>query len=65
MHNALPQWEARERRRLEILAAVDQAEASLSRGEGRRITTPDEAVELAELIKRRGIARFATEGTKG
>jgi Arc/MetJ-type ribon-helix-helix transcriptional regulator len=31
-------WEERERRRMEILAAVDAAEASLARGEGRIIT---------------------------
>ncbi len=65
MHNALSQWEARERQRLEILAAVDEAEASLARREGRRITTRKEAVELAEQIKRRGIARLAKEGNKG
>ena len=35
---ALSLWEERERRRLEILAAVDEAEASLARGEGRVIT---------------------------
>ena len=31
---ALALWEERERSRLEILAALDEAEASLSRGEG-------------------------------
>jgi len=44
---ALSLWENRERRRAEILAAVDQAEASFSRGEGRRITTRGEAAQLA------------------
>ncbi|MBV9770570.1 MAG: hypothetical protein JOZ32_13430 [Bryobacterales bacterium] len=58
---ALSLWEERERRRLEILVSVDQAEASLTRGEGRTITTPEELKQLAEDIKRRGIGRFAAE----
>ncbi len=33
VQEALSLWEERERRRLEILAAVDKAEASLARGE--------------------------------
>ncbi len=40
-HEALSLWEVRERRRAEILAAVDQAEAA----------------RLADDIKRRGLAR--------
>lgn len=36
-------WEERERRRVEILAAVDQAEASFARGERRRSQTTVEA----------------------
>ena len=51
----------RERRRLEILAAVDQAEASLARGHGRRITAPEEVAQLTEDINRRGVARLAAE----
>jgi Arc/MetJ-type ribon-helix-helix transcriptional regulator len=51
----------RERRRLEILVAVDQAEASLARGKGRRITTHEEVAELAAEIKRPGMARLAAE----
>lgn len=38
VREALALWEVRERRRAEILAAVDAAEASLARGEGRAIT---------------------------
>jgi hypothetical protein len=53
-------WEERERLRLEILAAVDQAEASLARGEGRTITE-ESMRELAEEVKRRGRARLASE----
>jgi Arc/MetJ-type ribon-helix-helix transcriptional regulator len=54
-------WEERERRRLEILVAVDQAEASLARGEGRRITMREEMTQLASDVKRRGMARLAAE----
>ncbi len=58
---ALAMWEDRERRRVEILAAVDQAEASFARGEGRRIETSAEFVQLANEIKRRGMARLGSE----
>jgi putative addiction module CopG family antidote len=57
---ALSLWEERERRRLEILAAVDEAEASLARGEGHAITQ-ESMRELAEGVKRRGRARLAAE----
>jgi putative addiction module CopG family antidote len=57
---ALSLWEERERTRAEILAAVDEAEASLARGEG-RIITQESMRELAEEVKRRGRARFAAE----
>ncbi len=60
--DALAMWEARERRRFEVLASVDQAEASFTRGEGRRITTKQESNQLADEIKRRGLARLAAEG---
>ena len=61
LQEALSLWESRERRRAEILAAVDQAEASFARGEGRSITTRQEAKQLADQIKRRGLSRFAAE----
>ena len=57
---ALSLWEERERTRLEILAAVDAAEASLSRGEG-RIITQQSMRELAEEVKQRGRARLVAE----
>jgi len=57
---ALSLWEERERTRAEILAAVDEAEASLARGEG-RIITLESMRELAEDVKRRGRARLAAE----
>jgi len=60
---ALSLWEERERERAEILAAVDEAEASLARGEG-RIVTEESMRELAGEVKRRGRARLAAEQQK-
>jgi len=57
---ALALWEERERTRAEILAAVDEAEASLARGEGRTITQ-ESMRELSESVKQRGRARLAAE----
>lgn len=63
VQEALAPWEERERRRLEILAAVDEAEASLARGDGREIT--EESMKaLAEEIKQRGRRRLAAERAK-
>jgi putative addiction module CopG family antidote len=60
VQEALALWEERERRRLEILAMVDEAEASLARGEGREIT--EESMKaLAEEIKQRLRRRIAAE----
>jgi Arc/MetJ-type ribon-helix-helix transcriptional regulator len=61
VREAMALWEERERRRLEILAAVDRAEASLARGEGRRIATHEELRQLAGDVKQRGMARLAAE----
>jgi Arc/MetJ-type ribon-helix-helix transcriptional regulator len=58
VEEALALWAERERRRLEILLAVDRSEASLARGEGRRITTQEEAKQLAEDVQRRDLARL-------
>ncbi len=58
---AMSLWEERERRRLEIVAAVEQAEASLARGEGRRITSHEGVTRLTEDITRRGMARLSAE----
>jgi Arc/MetJ-type ribon-helix-helix transcriptional regulator len=60
VQQALSLWEERERARAEILAAVDVAEASLARGEG-RIITEESMRELAEDVKKRGRARLAAE----
>ena len=61
VQEALSLWEQRERTRAEILAAVDVAEASLARGEGRAITTQQSMRELAGEVKRRGRTRLADE----
>jgi len=60
VQEALRLWEERERARAEILAAVDVAEASLTRGEGRAITQQSMR-EFAEEVKQRGRARLAAE----
>ena len=55
---ALALWEERERGRAEILAAIDDAEASLARGEGREITK-ESMRELAQQVTQRGRTRLA------
>jgi putative addiction module CopG family antidote len=57
---ALALWEERERRRREILAAVDAAEASVARGEG-RVYTEETLHELVDGVKQRGRARLESE----
>lgn len=57
---ALALWEERERRRQEILTAVDEAEASLIRDGGRPISK-ESMRRLAEDVKRRGRARLSAE----
>jgi putative addiction module CopG family antidote len=56
LQEALALWEERERARSEILAAVDKAEDSIARGEGRIITRASMRA-LAKEVKRRGRAR--------
>jgi Arc/MetJ-type ribon-helix-helix transcriptional regulator len=59
---AMAIWEERERNRLEILAMVDEAEASLARGDG-RVITADSMQTLAERTKARLRCRIATDHT--
>jgi len=60
VREALALWEERERRRAEILTAVDEAEASIARGDGRPVT--EESIhELARAVKQRGRTRLAVE----
>jgi putative addiction module CopG family antidote len=60
VREALSLWEERERTRAEVLAAVDEAEASFARGEAREIT--EQSVrELADSIQQRGRASLGSE----
>jgi Arc/MetJ-type ribon-helix-helix transcriptional regulator len=56
---ALALWEERERRRLEILAMLDEADASLARGEGIPIT--EESMKALAEAKQRLRRRVAAE----
>ena len=60
VQEALSLWEERERTRAEILTAVDVAEASIARGEGRTITQ-ESMRQLADEVKQRGRNRLAAE----
>ena len=60
VQEAMKLWEERERRRLEIVAMVDEADASLARGEGREFTRETTQV-LADEIKQRLRRRIAAE----
>jgi Arc/MetJ-type ribon-helix-helix transcriptional regulator len=60
VEQALALWEERERARLEILEAVDRAEASLARGHG-LVITADSMQALAERVKRRGRSKLSAE----
>ena len=60
VQEALALWEERERARAEILAAVEVAEASLARGEG-RVITQQSMRDLAAQVKQRGRGRLAAE----
>ena len=60
VQEALSLWEERERKRAEFLETLDNAKASLARGEG-RIITPQSMRELSEEVKQRGRARLAAE----
>lgn len=60
IHEALALWEERERRRTEILAAVDVAEASLTNGQGLPLTE-DSVPELSNRVKGRGRTRLNDE----
>jgi hypothetical protein len=50
----------RSRNRAEVLAAIDEAEASLARGEGRAITR-ETMRQLAGEVKQRGLAQLVSE----
>jgi len=60
VEEALSLWEERERKRVELLASLDDARAALARGEG-RVITPESVRTLAEEVKQRGRSRLAAE----
>lgn len=60
VQEALALWEERERGRVEFRASIDDARASLARGEGRAITQ-ESMRELAAEVRERGRARLIAE----
>ena len=62
VQEALVLWEERERQRAEFLLTLDDARASLSRGQG-RVITQESMRQLAEEVKQRGRARLIAELT--
>ena len=58
VQEAMALWEERERRRAEFHAALSDARESIARGEGIPVTQ-ESMRELAEEVKRRGLARLS------
>ena len=62
VQEALALWEERERQRVEFLLTLDDARASLARGEG-RVITQESMQQLASEVKERGRARLLADLT--
>jgi Arc/MetJ-type ribon-helix-helix transcriptional regulator len=62
VQEALALWEERERQRAEFLLTLDEAKASLARGDG-RVITQESMQQLAREVKERGRARLLAELT--
>ncbi len=60
VEEALSLWEERERMRTEFLSTLNDAKASIARGDG-RIVTQQSMQDLASEVKQRGRDRLATE----
>jgi Arc/MetJ-type ribon-helix-helix transcriptional regulator len=60
VQEALALWDERERQRAEFLLTLDDARASLARGEG-RVITQENMQQLASEVKERGRARLLAE----
>ena len=60
VQEALALWEERERQRAEFLLTLDDARASLARGEG-RVITQENMQQLASEVKERGRGRLLAE----
>ena len=54
-------WEERERRRAELRASLDAAEAAIDAGLGEPAVTRETVQELAARVKERGRARLASQ----
>lgn len=60
VEEALSLWEERERKRAEFLLTLNDAKASIARGEGHAITQQSMR-DLAADVKQRGRARLAAD----
>jgi len=60
VRQALALWEERERQRAEFLLTLNEAKASVDRGEGRDVT-PEAMRQLTAEVKARGRARLLAE----
>jgi putative addiction module CopG family antidote len=60
VEEALSLWEERERKRAEFLVTLDDAKASIARGEG-HVITQQSMRDLATEVKQRGRARLAAD----
>lgn len=60
VQEALALWEDRERQRAEFLSSLEEARASIARGEG-RIIAQESMRQLASEVKERGRARLLAE----
>jgi Arc/MetJ-type ribon-helix-helix transcriptional regulator len=64
VQEAMALWVERERRRADLVASLDAAEASLARGEGRPVTQ-DSIKTLARDVMERNRHRFPAEQPAG
>jgi Arc/MetJ-type ribon-helix-helix transcriptional regulator len=60
VEEALSLWEERERKRAEFLATIDDAKASIARGEG-QVITQQSMRDVATEVKQRGRSRLASD----
>ncbi len=60
VQEAMTLWERRERARIELVASLDDAEASIQRDAGRAITE-ESMRELVDEVHHRGLARIAAQ----
>ncbi len=58
---ALDMWQSRERHRVEIMASLDAADASICRDEGRRLDSPESVARFIGEAKQRGRSRLASK----